>query len=77
MREDYNTTCEVVRDILTPYNITEIKAANKAMKKIFGSRLSQIHTSDSATYTYYILCKEYDEWHLIAFRWDYFYGMYC
>ena len=77
MLETYNATHEAVRDILTPYNMTEIKQANKAMKKFFGNRLSQVKANGSCQYSYYILCTEGGEWELDSFDWDFFYGTFA
>lgn len=77
MLETYNATREVVRDILTPYNMTEIKQANKAIKKLFGDRLSQVKAHGSCQYSYYILCKEDGEWELDCFVWDFFDGVFA
>ena len=74
MLKTYDATREAVRDILTPYSMTEVKWANKEMKKVFGDRLSQVKATDSCEYTYYILCEEDGEWELASFAWDFFYG---
>jgi hypothetical protein len=72
MRTDYDATKEAVRDTLTPYSFEQQKVANKAMKKLFGDRLSQIKGGQTEA-TYYILVKEDDEWELDSFKWDFFY----
>lgn len=74
MLETYNATREAIKDILTLYNMTEIKQANKAMKKVFGNRLSQVIVNGSCQYSYYILCTEGGEWELDCFVWDFFDG---
>lgn len=76
MSNTYNATRESVRDTLTPFNMTEVKAANKEMKKVFGNRLSQVKPTGSCEYSYYISVydEEYEEWELDRFDWDFFYG---
>ena len=72
---DYNKTRDAVSNILSPYGFKDVKVANKAMKKAFGNRLSQIKPTGSCEYAYYISCYDEDEksWELDAFRWDFFY----
>lgn len=73
MLTTYSATREAVRDTLTPFSRQEIKKANKAMNKVFGDRLSMI-SGGQTTFSYYILVKDEDEWELVHFDWDFFYG---
>ena len=76
MRLDYAATREAVRDTLTPYGNRDIKAANKAMKALFGERLSQIKGGQD-TVSYYILVEGDDGYELDYFTWDFTYGQFA
>ena len=73
-RNDYEATREIIRDILTPFNQTEIRSANKAIKKFFGDRLYRIRPVASCEYSYEIACEEDGSWIPYTFTWDFFYG---
>lgn len=70
---DYYGTRNAVRDILTPYSFKEVKEANKAMKQVFGNRLSRIRATGSCEYAYYISCYDEEDqaWELDSFTWDF------
>ena len=71
----YGATREAVRDICCPFTWEQIKSANKAMKRQFGNRLSQI-SGGQDTITYSILCMGEDgEWEMDDFTFDFFYGL--
>ena len=71
MLTTYSATREAIRDTLTPFSWQDIKKANKAMKKVFGDRLSMI-SGGQTTIEYYILVKDEDEWELVRYDWDFF-----
>lgn len=79
LRTDYIGTRDTVRNILEPYSFKQVKEANKAMKKVFGNRLSMVRASGSCEYEYYISCYDEDDqaWELDSFRWDFFYQELC
>lgn len=70
---DYYSTRKTVRDVLEPYNFKQIKEANKAMKQVFGNRLSRIRATGSCKYAYYISCYDEEDqaWELDSFTWDF------
>ena len=76
---DYYGTYKTVHDVLFPYNFKQVKEANKAMKKVFGNRLSMVRASGSCEYEYYISCYDEDDqaWELDSFRYDFFYQELC
>ena len=79
MLNTYAATRETVRNTLTPFNMTEVKAANREMKKVFGDRLSQVKAAGSCEYLYYISVwdEEYGDWELDCFDWDFYYGTFA
>ena len=73
LRTDYSSTRKTVRDILEPYSFKQVKEANKAMKQVFGNRLSRIRATGSCIYAYYISCYDEEDqaWELDSFTWDF------
>ncbi len=75
LRTDYIGTQKTIHDVLAPYSFKQVKEANKAMKQVFGNRLSQVRATGSCEYTYGVLCfdEEDQSWELDSFSWDFFY----
>lgn len=56
MNESYSATREVIRDILTPYGIQDMRAAHKELKELFGPRWIGVSSINDGEFLYKILC---------------------